>query len=73
MTGQGSLVLTLDHTHAHSKKWIATIWHAALTVLEEAHLVADGKHQVRLTQMLAVPAVWQWDMLADVLPESLRH
>ena len=57
---------------------IATIWQAALTVLVEAHLVtdsrvADGKHQVRPTQIRAVPAVWQCDMLADVLPESLRQ
>ena len=44
----------------------------------EAHLVtdsrvADGKHQVRLTQTCSVPAVWQvLAVLADVPLESLR-
>ena len=33
---------------------------------------ADGKREVRFTQMGAVPAFWQRGMLADVLPESLR-
>ena len=32
----------------------------------------DAPMQVRLTQILAVPAVWQCGMLADVFPESLR-
>ena len=33
--------------------------------------IADGKREVRTTQLFALPAFRQRGMLADVLPESL--